>query len=119
MRSKWRKEWQIAAQEHEVIGISNSCEETQCSHLEPIAGVTRCGSATSGAAAGMIDGGTESSFCGVFSESDAICVGSRSAGVDGGGRAISCAGATTGPFWIHNAESVDCSNRRSVTTQAR
>lgn len=97
-----------------MVGIGRSWDETQCSHLEPIEGVPRCGSASCGAADGKVGGGAALSFCRVCSKSVAICVGSRSEGMDGGGRAISSAGAARAPF---NAVSIDGLNRHSVTTQ--
>ena len=71
-----------------MVGIGRSWNEALCSHLEPIEGVARCGSTTCGAADGTDGGGASLSFCGVCSESVAIWVGSRSEGMDGGGRAI-------------------------------
>lgn len=81
-----------------MVGIGRSWDVTQCSHLELMEGVLRCGSASCGAADGTVAGVSTVSFCGVLSESFAICVGSRSEGMDGGGRAISCAVAGKGPF---------------------
>lgn len=72
-----------------------------------MAGVPRCGSATCEAAAGNVEGGAAFTFWGMGSESVTVCVSSKSAGVLGGGRAMSWAGATTGPFRTHEAMSIN------------
>ena len=95
------------------VGIGSSWE-TQSAYLGPRGGVARCDSATCGSADGNDDGGAAFKFCGADSESVTICVSSRSVGVVGGGRAISYAGATTGPYRHTKVVSISCLDKHSV-----